>query len=103
VTVFITFESDGTILVRARAEGPDGLLGDLARAVKPGEDFFGVPHAELLALGPGAHTIDPRPFTCGTTSMRERQDVRVGDLRIEKRPGQPTPSPTPDRKPRRPR
>jgi hypothetical protein len=87
VTVFITFESDGTILVRARAEGPDGLLGDLARAVKPGEDFFGVPHAELLALGPGAHTIDPR----------------VGDLRIEKRPGQPTPSPTPDRKPRRPR
>jgi len=49
--------ADGEVIVRARAEGPAGQLGDLIRIVRPGETVLGYSYEELRALGDGAHDL----------------------------------------------
>jgi hypothetical protein len=69
-TVFFHTRDDGTIVVQARAEGPGEIQGDMTRIVWPGEDFWGVPFAELAAAqagalvpndGPGMRILPSRP------------------------------------------
>ncbi len=56
--VFVRAEA-GVVYVRARAEGGD-LIGDLSRAVKPGESFLGRAYDEWRALGDGEHDLEPK-------------------------------------------
>jgi hypothetical protein len=59
LTVCLSREGDGGMLVQARAEGEGGVLGDLAVLVGEGaaDDFLGWTAEELEALGDGEHDL----------------------------------------------
>jgi hypothetical protein len=61
VKVFISKAGGGVLLVRVRAEGPGGVLGDLTEEVRPGGSFLGHAYDELAALTQGGHDLDPAP------------------------------------------
>jgi hypothetical protein len=48
---------DGGVMVQARLEGGDGLLGEAAQLVRPGEAFGQFTHDELVAMGEGEKEI----------------------------------------------
>jgi hypothetical protein len=58
VTVFLTHNPDGIILMARAAEGKQ--RGDLVRELGPGDEFLGWPYAQLRALGEGEHHITDR-------------------------------------------
>ena len=43
----VTVRDDGSILVMARAEGPNGIIGDAAFALRPGDDGYDAALKEL--------------------------------------------------------
>ena len=51
---------DGGVMVQARLEGKN-TVGDAARLVAPGEDFFGYSFDELVAMGNGERDFEPTP------------------------------------------
>lgn len=58
--IHLEFLDNGTILVRARAEGDDETVGDFSQDVGPGEMLFlgdGIQYETLKANGPGEMTI----------------------------------------------
>lgn len=62
MTVYVTKEEDGTVLILARAEG-DGMIGDMFHEVFPGGSAFGKTYEEWLALCPGKVDLDPNVGT----------------------------------------
>jgi hypothetical protein len=60
VTVYLTVEP-GVVRVQARLEGPGGVVGDLVRDVRPGDELFGLTYEQLAALGDGAHDVGDVP------------------------------------------
>ncbi len=60
--VFINFDDPerDELTIRMRAEGP-GLIGDFRHTLLPGQSFMGYTFAELKALGPGQHSLSPKP------------------------------------------
>jgi hypothetical protein len=57
MTVYVTPEEDAAILIRMRAEGPGGMVGDLVRTARPGKTTMGRPYEFWQALGPGRHEV----------------------------------------------
>lgn len=50
---FFNLDKDGTVQLRARAEGADGMVGDAREEVREGEDFYGVSYAQLRDAASG--------------------------------------------------
>jgi hypothetical protein len=57
MSVYMHKEGD-RICFQARAEGPDGMIGDLNHDIGPGEAAFGRSYDEWAALPGGAYQID---------------------------------------------
>lgn len=55
--VFLQISAHGDILVQARAEGDDGMVGDMGQIVRHGGDFMGHDYDELTRLGEGEHDL----------------------------------------------
>jgi hypothetical protein len=47
---------DGGVMVQARMEA-EGIVGEVAQLVEPGDDFFGYSHDQLVAMGNGEHVL----------------------------------------------
>ena len=59
---FIAILTDSDeIEVRVRAEGPDGMIGDALRVVRPCESAFGKTYDELMKYGNGLHDLSAAP------------------------------------------
>ena len=54
---YFTKDDDGTIELRARFEGPGGMIGDARNVLHPGEPALNVTYAELFAAGAGVLVI----------------------------------------------
>ena len=53
-TIYVSETEDGRLIVRARAEGPGGLVGDFVDEMAPGDPpLFGYTYEELREHGPG--------------------------------------------------
>ena len=51
---FFYIDDKNVVQMRARAEGPGGMIGDAFHEVAEGdEDFFGVSYDEMMAQGGG--------------------------------------------------
>jgi len=61
ITIYLTIQDDGKLLIQAFATNEEGDLADLVREIGPGQEFLGWTFEELKALGEGEHTIDERP------------------------------------------
>ena len=48
-----------TIMLMMRGESKSAI-GDLFKPIHPGDSFFGWTYRELLALGSGPHTLEPK-------------------------------------------
>jgi hypothetical protein len=57
MTVYVTSEEDGAILIRMQAEGPGGMVGKLVRTARPGKTTMGRPYEFWQQLGPGRHEV----------------------------------------------
>jgi hypothetical protein len=56
MTIYLT-KPDGRVILMARAEGDNGMIGDALWEVRPGESAFGRTHAEWSALPEGRHEV----------------------------------------------
>ena len=53
---------NGVVVIMMRAEGADGLVGDLVAEVGEGESFAGIPYGDFVKARAGAIAFDgPRP------------------------------------------
>ncbi len=48
------------VVVSARAEAPDGTVGQINNEVRPGQSIMGWSYQELRALGTGWHELGPK-------------------------------------------
>lgn len=64
MTIYVDVRAD-YVLLRARAEGDGGLVGDAAWAVRPGGAMFGVPYA-WWAAHPGAVDLETAQREAGS-------------------------------------
>ena len=55
--VYIEPHHDDRYIVKVRAEGPGGIIGDAEIIVGPGESIFGVPYSTIKRHGPGSMEI----------------------------------------------
>jgi len=55
---FFFVAADGVIELRARAEGDEGLVGDMFAEIRPGESFYGLSYDALRDAGDGVIVVD---------------------------------------------
>jgi hypothetical protein len=55
IVKFFLRKVDGGIEIRARMEAEDGTVGDFIETVRPGDDLWGVPYADVEAALPAGY------------------------------------------------
>lgn len=58
MTLFFNTLDKGTITIRGRMEGDNGLVGDFYRELNSGEDIFGITYEDLESHRHGTITLD---------------------------------------------